>query len=64
MIDFEEYKPLDVEGNIEKAVQNLRKAYWSNDLDLCASAFVEAEEIIISAILHYDYTIVKEQEHE
>ena len=64
MIDFEEYTPLDDEGNIEKAVRNLRKAYWIDEPELCARAFTAAEEIIISAIVHHDYMVVKEQEHE
>lgn len=60
MSDFEEYKPMDVEHNVKAAVENLRKAYWSNETEKVAKHFTEAEDKIISAICHLGYTVCKE----
>lgn len=60
MSDFKEYKPLDVNYNVQVAVENLRKAYWSNEPEKVAKAFSEAEDIIVSAICHHGYTVTKE----
>ena len=60
MSDFEEYKPMDVEHNVKTAVENLRKAYWSNETEKVAKHFTEAEDKIISAICHLGYTVCKE----
>ena len=59
MSDFVEYKPMDVEHNVKAAVENLRKAYLSNDTKKVAKIFTEAEGIIVSAICHDNYTIGK-----
>ena len=59
MSDFVEYKPMDVEHNVKAAVENLRKAYWSNETEKVAKAFTEAEGIIVSAICHDTYTVCK-----
>lgn len=62
MSDFIEYKPMDVEHNVKAAVENLRKAYWSNDTEKVAKIFTEAEGIIVSAICHGTYTVCKPDE--
>ena len=62
MSDFVEYKPMDVEHNVKAAVENLRKAYWSNDTEKVAKIFTEAEGIIVSAICHDTYTVCKPDE--
>lgn len=59
MSNFVEYKPMDVEHNVKAAVENLRKAYWSNDTEKVAKIFTEAEDIIVSAICHDTYTVCK-----
>lgn len=59
MSDFVEYKPMDVEHNVKAAVENLRKAYWSNEPEKIAIAYTEAETIIVSAICHDNYTVCK-----
>lgn len=59
MSDFVEYKPMDVDHNVKAAVENLRKAYWSNEPEKVAKAFTEAEGIIVSAICHDTYTVCK-----
>jgi len=61
MSNFEEYKPLEPEYNIRVAVENLKKAYWSNETEKVAKHFTDAEEIIISAICHHGYTVSKER---
>ena len=61
MNNFEEYKPLDIEYNIRVAVENLKKAYWSDEPEKVAKNFTEAEDIIISAICHHGYTVSKER---
>ena len=61
MNDFIEYNPMDVEHNVKAAVENLRKAYWSNETEKVAKHYTEAEGIIISAICHQPrYTLCKE----
>lgn len=62
MSDFVEYKPMDVEHNVKAAVENLRKAYWSNDTEKVAKIFTDAESIIVSAICHDTYTVCKPDE--
>lgn len=59
MSDFVEYKPMDVEHNVKAAVENLRKAYWSNDTEKVAKIFTEAEDIIVSAICTDTYAVCK-----
>lgn len=60
MSDFKEYKPMEEEYNIQAAVENLRKAYWSNETKKVAKIFTDAEDIIISSICHHGYTVSKE----
>ena len=57
-----EYKPLDVDYNVQCAVENLKTAYWSNDTEKMASVYVEASEMIMSAICHYGYVLCKQQD--
>lgn len=59
---MKEYKPLDVEHNVETAIENLKEAYFSNDTEKYAKVFVEAENIIISAILFNGYHLKKDGE--
>lgn len=60
MSEFKEYKPMEIEHNVKAAVENLRKAYWSNETKKVAKHYTEAEDIIISAICHQHYTVCKE----
>lgn len=60
MSEFKEYKPMEIEHNVKAAVENLRKAYWSNETEKVAKHYTEAEDIIISAICHGGYTVCKE----
>lgn len=60
MSEFKEYKPMEIEHNVKAAVENLRKAYWSNETEKVAKHFTEAEDKIISAICHLGYTVCKE----
>ena len=61
MSDFKEYKPMEPEYNIQAAVENLRKAYWSNETEKVAKHFTKAEDIINSAICFQPrYTLCKE----
>ena len=56
-----EYKKGDIEHNIKAAVNNLREAYWSGGVcDEVRSQFRDAEELIIDAICHHGYILVKE----
>ena len=57
--ELKEYKPLEVDYNVKSAVENLKTAYWSNDSEKYAQAFVEADQMIVSAICHYGYIVVK-----
>ena len=57
--ELKEYKPLELDYNVKSAVENLKTAYWSNDTEKYAKAFTEAEEIIISAICHHGYIVMK-----
>lgn len=60
MSKFKRYKPLEPEYNVQVAVENLRKAYCSNEPEKVAKDFTKAEDIIISAICHGGYTLCKE----
>ena len=64
MNKIKEYKPLELDYNVKIAVENLKTAYWSNDTKKFATAFKEAEDIIISAICHHNYTLCKETDNE
>ena len=57
--ELKEYKPLEVDYNVKAAVENLKTAYWSNDYEKYAKAFTEADQMIVSAICHYGYIVVK-----
>ena len=57
--ELKEYKPLELDYNVKSAVKNLKTAYWSNDTEKYAKAFTEAEQIIINAICHYGYIVLK-----
>lgn len=50
----------DANHNAKVAVEKLREAYWSNDYEKYASQFKQAEEIIISAICHSGFTLIRE----
>lgn len=57
--ELKEYKPLEIDYNVKSAVENLKTAYWSNDSEKYAQAFAEADQMIVSAICHYGYIVVK-----
>lgn len=57
--ELKEYKPLELDYNVKSAVENLKTAYWSNDTEKYAKAFTEADQIIVGAICHYGYIVVK-----
>lgn len=57
--ELKEYKTLEVDYNVKAAVENLKTAYWSNDYEKYAKAFTEADQMIVSAICHYGYIVVK-----
>ena len=59
-----EYKPLEVDYNVQCAVENLKTAYWSNDYEKYSQVFTEADQMIVSAICHYDYTVCKQAERD
>lgn len=59
MSDFKEYKIADVDYNVQSAVDNLKQAYWSNEPKKVAEEFTKAEDIIIGAICHFEYTVCK-----
>lgn len=59
-VKIKKYKPLEPDYNVQCAVENLKTAYWSNDSRKMAMVFVEAEEIIMSAICHHGYTVCKQ----
>ena len=57
------YIPGDIAHNVETAVNELRKVYWENDLsNVAAEEFKKAEDIIISAIVFGDYTVIRQTE--
>lgn len=56
-----EYKPAEMEYNIQAAVKNLRETYWSNKNE-DAKDFTDAEDIIISAICHNGYELYDPKE--
>lgn len=57
--EIKKYKPLELDYNVQCAVENLRTAYWSNEPEKVAKDFTEAEDIIISSICHHGYTVCK-----
>ena len=57
--ELKEYKPLELDYNVQCAVVNLKMAYWSNDTEKYAKVFTDAEEIIINAICHHGYIVCK-----
>ena len=61
-----DYKPANVEHNAKLAVIKLRSSYNDNDVNEIyknSQEFVEAENIIINAILFHGYTLVKEEQN-
>lgn len=62
--EWKEYKPLELDYNVQCAVENLKTAYWSNEPEKDAKNFTEAEDIIISAICHHGYTVCKQPQGE
>lgn len=60
MSDYKKYKWMEPDYNVQAAVENLRKAYWSNETKKVAKIFTDAEDIIISSICHHGYTVCKE----
>lgn len=62
--DIKKYKTLELDYNVQCAVENLKTAYWSNEPEKDAKNFTEAEDIIISAICHHNYTVCKELQGE
>ena len=59
-----EYKTLDVDYNVQCAVENLKTAYWINDSEKFAKVFTDAVETIVSAICHYGYSVCKQPQGE
>lgn len=57
--EIKKYKPLELDYNVQCAVENLRTTYWSNEPEKVAKDFTEAEDIIISSICHHGYTVCK-----
>jgi len=62
--EWKKYKPLEPDYNVQCAVANLRKAYWSNEPEEVAKYFTEAEDTITCAICHYGYTVCKQPQGE
>lgn len=62
--EFKKYKPLEPDYNVQCAVENLRTAYWSNEPEKVAKHFTEADEMIVSAICHYGYSVCKQPQGE
>lgn len=62
--EWKKYKPLEPDYNVQCAVENLRKAYWSNEPEEVAQYFTEAEDTITSAICHYGYTVCRQPQGE
>ena len=61
---IKKYKPLELDYNVQSAVENLKMAYWNNDSEKYAKVFTEAEEIIVNAICHFDYIVCERQQGE
>ena len=61
---IKKYKPLELDYNVQSAVENLKMAYWNNDSEKYAKIFTEAEEIIVNAICHFDYIVCKRPQGE
>lgn len=57
-----EYIKGDIEHNVKVALNKLIEAYWSNDYEKYAQQFVEAEKIIISALVFGGFDIVRKEE--
>ena len=62
--EIKKYKPLEPDYNVQCAVENLKTAYWSNDIEKYAKAFTEADQMIVSAICHYGYIVSKRPQGE
>lgn len=60
MSNFKKYKPAELEYNVQVAVENIRKAYSSNETEKIAKHFTKAEDIIILAVCCHGYTLCKE----
>jgi hypothetical protein len=58
--DSDDYKVGDKEHNVKVAVKKIREAYISNDYKKYALQYVEAQDIILSAICMGGYTVTKE----
>lgn len=57
-----EYKQNDIDYNVKAAVNNLREAYWfDGECDAIKKQLFDAEDIIIRAICHQKYTLIKEE---
>lgn len=57
---IKKYKPVEPDYNVQCAVENLKTAYWSNDPQKYAKVFTDAEDIIVSSICHYGYSVCKQ----
>lgn len=58
-----EYIPGDIDHNVKVAVQVMREIYWRNIIEPNdAVRFTDAEEIIIAAILHHKFDVVRKEE--
>lgn len=60
MKEIDDYKVGDKDHNVKVAVKKMREAYLSNDYKKYAHQFVEAQDIIVSAICMGGYTVAKE----
>ena len=64
MDDLREYKPLEIDYNIQCAVDNLRTAYNSNEPEKYAKAFEKADTMIVTAICSHGYVLRNETQGE
>ncbi len=57
------YIPGDADNNIRIALQTMKDIYWANDSITIgnSSRFVEAQEIVLSALLTGEYDIVRKE---
>lgn len=60
----DDYIPGDADHNVRVALQTMKDIYWANDSITVgnSSRFVEAQEIVLSALLSDKYDIVRRKE--
>ena len=57
---MKEYIPGDPDHNVKAAVENIEELYWKNGLSTIeAHHFIEAKQIIISALVSGNYDVVR-----